>query len=189
MRHEPSWWMFACRGAIELALGAFILAAPALTFFSLAVIIGLFAAIAGAMAVGAGLLYRSRDSHWWVSVLLGLASIGIGVVALMHPDPTSVVLLLIIAAHALAAGALDMVLGVRLFRALRGAWTLLAAGIAGIAFGLFAFWYIDPEAWITLLRITGAYAAVAGALHLAAAIFMKRNAARRSHDLSHGARA
>ena len=181
--------MFACRGAIELAFGAFVLVVPALTFYSLAMLIGLFAAVGGAIVAGAGLLYRSRDRHWWASLLLGLASIGIGAAALTHPEPTAVVLFIIIAAHAIAAGALDMVLGLRLRRALRGAWTLLAAGIAGIAFGLFAFWYLAPDAWLVLLRITGVYAVVTGVLHLAAALLIKRQRPLGRDNLSHGARA
>jgi uncharacterized membrane protein HdeD (DUF308 family) len=180
--------MFAWRGAIALVFGVFVLVLPALTFFSLAVFVGLFAAVGGAIVVGAGLIYRNQDPHWWVSVLLGLASIGIGVVALLYPNPTAVVLLVVIAAQALAAGVLDTVLAVRLRRAMRGAWTLLAAGVIGIAFGVLAFWYLDPQAWLPILRATGLYATVTGVLHLAAAVLMKRQAGSRPAELPHSAR-
>jgi uncharacterized membrane protein HdeD (DUF308 family) len=174
MLHEPSWWMFAWRGAIALVFGVFVLALPEITFFSLAVFIGLFAIVGGVIAMGAGLIYRNRDEHWWVSLLLGLASVGIGIVALLYPDPTAVVLLVIIAAHGLAMGALDMVLAARLRRSKRGGWTLAAAGLIGVVFGLFAFAFLTREAWEVVVRATGVYATLTGVLLIAAAVRMKR---------------
>jgi uncharacterized membrane protein HdeD (DUF308 family) len=187
MRQQPSWWMFALRGVIALVFGVFVLAMPAVTFFSLAVIIGLFAIVGGVIAVGGSLLYQNRDRHWWVPLLLGLAGIGIGVVALLYPDPTAVVLLVIIAAHALAMGALDMVLAVRLRTAMRGAWTLGLAGLVGVVFALFAFGFLTREAWDLVVRATGLYATVTGVLLVVAALLIKRHGG--AADLSHGAHA
>ena len=182
MRQEPSWWMFALRGAVALVFGLFVLALPALTFYSLAMVIGLFAVVGGVIAVGAGLLYRDRDHHWWVSLLLGLASIGIGIVALLHPDPTAVILLVIIAAHALAMGALDVLFALRLRREMRGAWTLALAGVVGVVFGLFAFAYLTREAWDLVIRATGFYATVTGALLVAAGVLIRRYRISHSTD-------
>lgn len=185
MRQEPSWWMFAWRGVIALLFGVFVLAVPDITFFSIAVFIGLFAIVGGVIAIGAAILYQSRDRHWWVSLLLGLASIAIGTVALLYPDPTAVVLLVIIAAHALAMGALDMVYAVRLRKAMRGAWTLGVAGLIGVVFGLFAFGFLTREAWEVVVRATGVYATLTGILLVVAAVLIKRH--RRTPDDFQGA--
>ncbi len=167
--------MLLWRGVIALVFGICVLAIPGVTFLSLAVFIGLFAIVGGVIAVGAGLIYQTRDRHWWISMVLGLASIGIGVVALLHPDPTAVVLLVIIAAHALAMGALDMVLAARLRTAMRGAWTLAAAGLIGVVFGLFAFAFLAQEAWDLVVRATGVYATLTGLLLVVAALRIKRH--------------
>ena len=69
-----------------------------------------FALIGGGASVVGALQNRRSDEHWWLALLLGLVSIGAGVIAIIHPDLTALVLVLLMGANAIATGILDIAL-------------------------------------------------------------------------------
>jgi uncharacterized membrane protein HdeD (DUF308 family) len=138
-----SWWMLVLRGAAAVAFGALALAWPAITLIALVVLFTVYALVVGALAIFAGLRTRTEQG-WGLVSLLGLASLVVGIVSLMYPAMTALVLVLIIGAGALITGIIDAVIAVRLRKEIRNEWFLGLAGMISILFG--AFVLISPGA-------------------------------------------
>jgi len=87
--------------------------------------------------------------HWWLFLLRGFAAIIFGVLAIMWPGATVVVLMAFIAAYALVDGVVAIAAAVRMRATFDRWWVLLIQGLISAAFGIWAFinpllslWYI-----------------------------------------------
>jgi uncharacterized membrane protein HdeD (DUF308 family) len=175
-----SWWVLALRGAAGILFALLTLAWPGLTLLSLIALFAAYALIGGAASVAGALRHRRSEDDWWLGMLLGLVSIGAGVVAVTRPALTALVLVMVMAANALVIGVLDIVAAIRLRRAIEGEWMLVLAGLASIAFGAIVFLY--PFAGVlTLIWAVSLYAFVTGALLLMQAARVRSRARVGTH--------
>jgi uncharacterized membrane protein HdeD (DUF308 family) len=118
------------------------------------------------------LAYLSR--YWWTVVLRGAIAVVFGVVALIWPDITVRVLVLLFGFYALLDGLLALaalLVGGNLVSERRG-W-LIVEGIAGIAAGVIAFLWPEITA-LVLLYLIAAWAIATGVLEVAVAIWLRR---------------
>lgn len=163
------WWMLALRGGIALGFGLLALLLPGLTLLSLIALFAAYAMFGGAVWSVGAIHNRKVDDHWWVLLMAGLAGIGAGIIALVHPALTALVLILLIGANALVTGVLDIVIAVRLRRRIQGEWLLVLTGIASILFGTIVFLYPLNAGALALVWLVGIYAIATGLLLLALA--------------------
>jgi uncharacterized membrane protein HdeD (DUF308 family) len=164
-----SWWMLALRGAITIAFGLLAMVWPGPMMLWLVALFAAYALLAGAVWAYGSVRNRNNDEHWWILLILGLVSIGAGVIAIVHPALTALVLILLIGANALVTGGLDVVIALRMRKFIRGEALLILSGIASIGFGIIVFF--NPFiAAVTLVWLISIYAIVSGALLLACAI-------------------
>lgn len=160
-----SWWVLALRGLAGILFGVLTLAWPGLTLLTLIALFAAYALVGGVVSVAGAVRHRRNDDDRWLAMLLGLVSIGAGVVAVMRPALTALVLVMVMAANALVIGVLDIVAALRLRREIEGEWMLVLAGLASIGFGAVVFLY--PFAGVlTLVWLVSLYAFVTGALLL-----------------------
>ncbi len=87
-------------------------------------------------------IVASVRHHWWLFLLRGLAAIVFGVLAIMWPGATVVVLTAFIAAYALVDGAVAIASAVRMRSIFDRWWVLLVQGLISVVFGVWAF--INP---------------------------------------------
>ena len=95
---------FLLRGVLALGFGLFAVLAPTGTIHAIVVAFGLFAILDGIIALVSSFLLRGLNWNWLVTS--GLLGIAFGVVCLRWPETTVYASLLLIAAWALASGAL-----------------------------------------------------------------------------------
>lgn len=162
---EQAWWMLAVRGIIAILFGVLALIWPGLTLLWLVVLFAVYAFISGGSAVAAAVTNRKRDETWWLILLLGLVSIGAGVIAVIHPALTALVLVLLIGANALVTGVLDVATAIRLREVIEGEWLLILEGVVSILFGVLVFLFPGAGA-LALIWLISFYALVTGALLL-----------------------
>jgi uncharacterized membrane protein HdeD (DUF308 family) len=165
-----SWWVLALRGVIAIAFGVLALMLPGITLLSFVALFAAFAIFGGAVWAAGAIQNRKTDDHWWVLLLAGLVSIGAGVIALIHPTLTALVLVLLIGANALVTGVLDIVVAVRLRKKIRGEILLVLSGIASIVFGAIVFLYPLGAGALALVWMIAIYAIFTGAMMLALAV-------------------
>src|SRR5438046_10601045 len=99
-----SWWMFAWRGVVAVLFGVLTLVWPGLTLLWLVALFAAFALLSGGAALIAGIKNRKSDEDWWLALLLGLVGLAAGVIAILHPDLTALVLVLWMGANAIVTG-------------------------------------------------------------------------------------
>ena len=108
----------------------------------------------------------SRD--WWIIALQGVAAFVFGILTLVWPEITLLVLVFLFAAYALVDGVLALIRSVRDGKGGRPDWWQVARGVVGIAAGLIAFAMPDITAY-ALLLVIAAWAIVSGAIRVVAA--------------------
>jgi uncharacterized membrane protein HdeD (DUF308 family) len=160
--------MFAWRGVVALLFGVLALAWPGLTLLWLVALFAAYALIGGGISVFAGIKFRKAADHWWLALLLGLVSLGAGVIAIVHPDLTALVLVLLMGANAIVTGVLDIALAIQLRKAMRGEWVLVLAGLVSIVFGVLVFLFPAAGA-LAMVWMISFYAIASGVLLLVAA--------------------
>ena len=170
IRHalKRGWWLLALAGVVAILFGVIAFAWPAPTVLVLMVLFGCLALVYGVFATFGSLTNRVAYEHWWLTLLGGLASIAVGILAFVWPGLTALVLLYLIAAWAVVLGILGIVMAVRLRKQIKGELILILCGIISVLFGLVAF--IWPVAGaLTILWLIALYAIFMGVLLLALA--------------------
>lgn len=81
--------------------------------------------------------------HWWLFLLRGVAAVAFGVLTLLWPGATLVVLMAFIAAYALVDGIVALVYAFRLRPLFDRWWMLLIQGVISAAFGVLAILHPD----------------------------------------------
>jgi uncharacterized membrane protein HdeD (DUF308 family) len=110
---------------------------------------------------------------WWMLALRGAAGIVFGVLALLWPGLTLLVLGAMFAAYVVIAGAAAVSAAVR-HRAIRSDWWIpLLLGLCSIAAGVIAI-AVPGLTTLVLIAVMGANAIVTGVLDLTAAMRLKR---------------
>lgn len=105
---------------------------------------------------------------WWIALLLGLISVGVGILALAYPDETLTTIAIIFGIYLLIAALIQLVLAFGESERSRGAM-LLSAALAGIA-GLIVIRHPGGSVQVVALAF-GIYLVVMGIMRLFAAVY------------------
>lgn len=167
-----SWWVAALRGLLGILFAVLAIGWPGLTLLSLVALFAAYAILAGIASLAGAFRHRTAGQVHWDAVILGIVSIGAGLVAAYHPAATALLLVLIMGANALVVGVLDILAAVRLRHSIADEWLLGLAGIASVVFGAFVFARPGAGA-LALVWLVSLYAFVTGALLLALGVRMR----------------
>lgn len=163
------WWMPALRGVLAVAFGLLMLLCEGLPRGWLTALFAGYAALGGVVCALAALRNRRADTYWSTPMMLGVVSMGVGVLALTHTAPTALALVLLIGSHALVTGLLDLVSALRVRRFIRGERLLVLSALASIGFGTALF--VAPRSGTYVLEpVLGLYALASGVPLLALAL-------------------
>lgn len=158
------WWVLALAGVFSILFGLAALFWPGLTIFVLVALFGVYAIAYGLVELANVFKAIGENRTWWTHLLIGLISLGAGVVVFAWPGITSLVLLFAIAFWAIAIGVAEVLAG--LFQAQFG---LLIAGAISVVFGFILL--ANPIAGaLALVTVIGVFAIVRGVMLLIAAI-------------------
>lgn len=168
-----SWWMPAIRGTAAIAFGLAALFWPGLTLLGLVALFAAYALLGGAISVTAAVRHRRTHDDWWMPLLLGAVAIGAGVIALIHPGLSVIVLALLIGANALVGGVLDIVMAIRLRKTLNDEWLLALTGLLAILFGILVFLFPEAGA-LAIVWMISIHALLSGILLLSLAVRLRK---------------
>jgi uncharacterized membrane protein HdeD (DUF308 family) len=155
-----NWWLILLRGICALVFGVLTFVWPGVTLLTLIVLYGAFALADGVLALWAGIAGGAPAPRWWL-IVVGLLGIAAGVVTLLMPGVTALVLLYFIAFWAIATGIMQIIGAIRLRNEIDNEWTLIASGIISVLFGIVLL--VAPGAGaLGLLFVIGIYAIIEG---------------------------
>jgi len=165
---DPPWWVLALRGLAALLFGVLALAWPDATLIVLVALFAAYALLSGAAAVIGAARSPGGRGGWRLTLLLGLASIATGALAMIYPEITMHLLVLLMGIHAVLTGALDVALAIRLRKVVEGEGLLALSGVVSMVFG--ALVIAQPALGaMALVWLVSLYATVTGVLLLALA--------------------
>ncbi len=166
-------WAIGINGVISVAFGAVIIIWPGISLYALTIVFGAFTLANGVVSLGTAISSRMREGRGWL-VLMSLAAIAVGVIALVWTDISALSLLYVIGAYAVALGIIT-VGGAFWLPFLDGGdrALLVLAGSVSILFGIVMF--AEPgDGALVLLALIAAFSLVRGLSELVVAIGWKR---------------
>lgn len=169
-----NWWLILARGICAIIFGVLAFIWPEITLLTLVVLYGLFALADGVLSLLAAITSDKGDTpapRWWLAIV-GLLGIAAGVVTLLWPGMTAVVLLVFIALWSIATGAMEIVGAIKLRKEIRDEWLLIAAGTLAVLFGLALLAWPAAGA-LGLILVIGSFAIVYGALLISFAMRLR----------------
>jgi uncharacterized membrane protein HdeD (DUF308 family) len=158
-----NWWAVALRGLAALLFGILTLMSPGISLAALVLLFGVYALVDGVLAIVAALRHRRAAERWWVVALGGVAGIAAGIITLLVPAITALVLVYVIAARAIVVGAMEVTAAIRLRKVIKGEWLMALGGVASIVFGVLVAIYPGVGA-LTIVLWIGAFSLVIGAM-------------------------
>jgi uncharacterized membrane protein HdeD (DUF308 family) len=169
---RPSrWWALALLGLIQIVAGVFALAYPDLTLLALGLVFGINLALAGTILIVVSAAEDGSPSGIKaVSIVVGVLTVVAGLLCLVRPGASILVLLLCMSFWFLLTGITALVEAIHV-PAHRGLNAFL--GVLGITAGIIVVG--DPDIGLnTLADLAGILLVIRGVLELAAGLYLRR---------------
>jgi len=157
------WWLPVVRGILLLIVGFLMLAHPFDTAVALVWVFGVFAVVDGVLTLAQWFANRHEEGGIWWAVL-GLVSVGFGLVAIIWAPGTAKAIFYLIAVWVLVIGILGVIAAATLYRARDIGWFwVLASGLVAFLIGLLML--VNPQETVAVVMVVfGLFAFVAGVL-------------------------
>jgi uncharacterized membrane protein HdeD (DUF308 family) len=179
------WWLLLLRGVAAIAFGILAFIWPGVTLFTLIVLYGAFALIDGILALVAAFASRSQTVPRWWLVLTGILGIAAGLIAMLWPGITALVLILFIGAWAVVRGVMEILAAIQLRKQIEGEWLLALAGALSMLFGLGVLIFPGSGA-LALVWLIAIYAIAIGVVMIMLALRLRAHRSRMSTAILHG---
>ena len=168
-----SWWVLLLRGAAAIVFGVLTWMQPAASAAALVLIFGAYVFVDGVLGVYSAIKSRNESRHWWMVLLWGLTGVVFGVLTIINPAITALVLTIYIGVWALITGVVEIVAALRLRKEIEGEWLLVLGGLISVLFG--AFVLAQPGAgMMAMLWVIATYAVIFGVLMVLLAFKVKK---------------
>lgn len=154
-----NWWALALRGAAAILFGLLAIFLPGLTLAVLVVLFGVYAVIDGVFAVAA--CARSpRGRRRTLLLAEGIIGVFAGLLALLWPGLSAVLLLYIVAVWAILGGLLRITTAIILRREIENGWAMISSGallvLLGVILGILPGVGLLSMAWLIGIFALGA---------------------------------
>jgi uncharacterized membrane protein HdeD (DUF308 family) len=168
-----NWWAAALRGAVAILFGIAAFVMPVFTMLSLVFAFAAFSIVDGVVGIVMSVRGARKGERWSWLLSSGIFGIVAGVVAILWPDITLLVFVVVIAVWALISGMFMLISAFRLKRKHGRVWMIIG-GLASIVLGLLLV--IWPSLGVLALTFwIGAHALVLGATLLVLAYRLRSN--------------
>jgi uncharacterized membrane protein HdeD (DUF308 family) len=174
---SDNWWLFLLRGIAAIVFGLLSFVWPDVALVTLVLLYGVFVLADGVCALMAAVLGRPAIAGRWWLIIVGLLGIAAGVLTLMLPGITALVLLFCIAAWAVVTGILQIIGAILLRKEIENEWFLILTGVLSLIFGI-ALILMPGAGILGLIWLVAAYAIAYGFAMIAFSFRLRRLKAR-----------
>ena len=167
------WWVLTVRGILAILFGIAAVFWPGLTIVTLLYLFGAYILVSGVVNIIHGVGGVSKRASWFLTLVVGLLELGVGVYLLRHPHVTFATLILLIGFMLIVRGVIE---GVSAFsdatssteRAL-----MIIASIVAILAGILLL-FQPAAAGVAFVWILGLYALIIGPILVALSLDFKK---------------
>jgi uncharacterized membrane protein HdeD (DUF308 family) len=171
MLTSRSTWLILL-GVLAIIVGILALAWPGATILALVILFAVYAFIAAGLQVARAVTSATAGPVFG-HLLHALIDVAAGVVALVWPGPTALVLVLVVGIWAFLAGFTEIFTAFGSGETAGTRAMFILAGLISVAFGVVLFAWPGPGA-VTLTLLFGIFAIVYGVSHIATGIQLRR---------------
>ena len=155
-------WAMAFRGVLAVIFGIIALRSPGAAASAFVIVFAVYAFADGVLNLGLGARLGSIGQRWGWYIFEGLASIVLGVIALVYPGATLLALVLLVGIRAIVLGIFELGAAFS-WTWLDSRWLMGLTGVLSIILGVLLF--ASPQAGgLALLWTIGVYAIVFGVM-------------------------
>ncbi|HVU52511.1 MAG TPA: HdeD family acid-resistance protein [Polyangia bacterium] len=171
------WGWVILRGIVAILFGLLAFARPGAMTLGLIMLFAAYAFVGGIAAIIAAAQRSRAGTNWGMLMVDGILGVAAAIIAVLWPATAVVAFVWVLAAWAVATGAMEIAGAISLRKVIEHEWALGLAGLVTVAFGVLMF--LRPAiGGLAVVWWLGAYAIVFGALMLALGF--------RLRGLSHG---
>jgi uncharacterized membrane protein HdeD (DUF308 family) len=181
MLHRPllsalarNWWLLLLRGLFTILFGILAFVWPGATLFTLVALYGAFVLVDGILAIAAAVMGGAPAPRWWLAIV-GLCGIAAGLLTLIWPGITALLLLFFIAGWAIASGVMQIVGAIKLRKEIDDEWLLIAGGALSVLFGIGVLAFPGAGA-LALILVIGSFAIVYGIILVMFSLRLRKHA-------------
>ncbi len=151
------WWVILIAGIVTLAFGFIIIFWPLMTASFLVIFFGVLAIVFGIAALIRSFALIKRERTWWILLIEGILSILLGIMVLIWPLPTTVIMIYFIGAWLIVTGITSIASGSSTRDTLS-----VVYGVLSIILGIFILFRPPFYAGTTLIFFVGFFAIFRG---------------------------
>ena len=161
------WYWPVLRGVLAIVLGIVAIAWPDITAAAIIWVIGIFAIVDGIVEIVEGIRRRGTGNGTAVLVTMGVLSLAVGIVLLVWPGKTAIVLTWIVGLWAVVYGLFQTVASLELRKVPGSGWGWgVLAGLLGLAFGLLVLFNVNAGL-VSIVWILAVFAILWGVMLIA----------------------
>jgi len=155
------WLSLLLRGIAAVLFGLCALFWPGQTLEILIIVFAVFAIIDGFALIAASLSWKEHHQDWGLLLAAGIGIAGLGVISILRPDITALLLLALIAARFMISGMTEIVMAVRIREHIKEEWMLMIDGALSFLIGLVLIAW--PETgFVAMVWVFGSISLLAG---------------------------
>lgn len=167
------WWFLVLSGVLAIVFGFVALFWPALTAATLVFLVGLFTIIGGVLGLVHALSSITKDNLWWLSLLMSVVSLGIGIFLIRNPLITAQLLVILLAITIFVQALYDLVIASYATKE-EGKWMWVVTGLLGIVVAIVIMVYPLPAS-LAFIWVLGLYALVHGVVNIGYAMQIRKD--------------
>ncbi len=167
------WWVLTVRGILAILFGIAAVFWPGLTILTLVYLFGAYILVSGIVNIIHGVTAVTKRSTWFLTLLLGLAELGVGVYLLRHPTVTFATLILLLGFMLIVRGVLEGIAAFNDSSTETNRVLMVLASIIAIAAGIILL-FQPASAGVAFVWILGLYALIVGPLLIALSLDFKK---------------
>jgi len=102
------WWLWVVQAIVSILFGIVAIFWPALTLVTLVYLLAPFVIAIGLIETIRSLMTIGRRDTWWMSLIIGLLTLGVGVYLARHPQLSFATFILVVGITFIAWGVMDI---------------------------------------------------------------------------------
>lgn len=167
------WWLWIIRSLALIFFGLFAAVWPGLTLVLIAAAFALLLLVNGVVDLVSGIRGVGKRSLWFLTTLLGVLEVGLGVYLLRHGVDAISVLIAIIGIGLLVRGVLEVVAAFEFHYSGGVKFLTAAVGVLAVLAGIVVLAH-PVSGGIAFVWVLGVYGVIAGAVGVAMALGVRK---------------
>lgn len=170
---SKNWWVVLIHGIVGILFGLMIFTMPLISILVLVYMFAFMLIFDGAINTYIGAKLKNQTDEWWVVLFGGILAILLGVISMLYPNITIVVLLIMVAIWTIIAGITKILIAIKLRKEINGEIFIILSGVLSVLVGIFLI--ARPlSGMVALAWVAGFFATFYGVLLAIASLKLKK---------------